>query len=58
MPVSVDEELCTGCRSCEETCPNEAIKVVEAVAKVDAEACSDCGGCVDACPTQGVKMAD
>jgi len=58
MPVSVEQDLCTGCRSCEETGPNTSIKVKEAVAEVDQELCSDCGACVEACPTQAVKLAD
>ena len=43
MAVIVDLEKCTGCGTCEEGCPVEAIKVENDKAVVDAETCVDCG---------------
>jgi len=50
MAVIVDLEKCTGCGTCEEGCPVEAIKVEDRKAVVDAETCVDCGTCVEECP--------
>ena len=55
MVVNVDEEKCTGCGSCEETCPVEAIKVNDK-AVVDEETCIDCGTCVDECPAEALSL--
>jgi len=56
MPAIVDEEKCSGCESCVEECPSEAIKMVDDKAVVDVEACIDCGVCVDACPVEAISM--
>lgn len=56
MPTKVDKEKCTGCESCIEECPSEAIKMVDDKADIDAEACVDCGVCVDGCPTEAITM--
>jgi ferredoxin len=56
MPAKVDEQKCTGCESCVEECPSEAIKMVDEKAVVDADTCVDCGVCVDACPAEAITM--
>jgi heterodisulfide reductase subunit A-like polyferredoxin len=56
MPAQVDKGKCTGCESCVEECPSEAISMDEGKAKVNPEACIDCGVCVDACPAQAISM--
>jgi Fe-S-cluster-containing hydrogenase component 2 len=56
MPAKVDEEKCTGCETCVEECPVEAIKMVDGIAKVDSELCTDCGTCVDACPVEAITL--
>ncbi len=54
MAVVVDLEKCTGCGTCEEVCPVEAIKVEDKKAVVDAETCVDCGTCIDECPEKAI----
>jgi NAD-dependent dihydropyrimidine dehydrogenase PreA subunit len=54
MAVIVDLEKCTGCGTCEESCPTEAIKVESDQAAVDAETCIDCGTCIDECPVNAI----
>ncbi len=49
MAVQIDKTKCTGCGSCVEVCPLEAIAVNDGVAEIDAELCVECGACVDAC---------
>ncbi len=45
----VDEDLCTGCGTCEERCPVGAVKVTGGIAAVDAEVCIGCGVCAPTC---------
>jgi len=56
MPAKVDKEKCTGCESCVEECPSEAIKMVDDKAEVGVDDCVDCGVCVDACPVEAITM--
>lgn len=43
-------ELCTGCRSCLEVCPNHALTLGEdGLLVTDASRCDQCGACCDAC---------
>ncbi len=55
MPAKVDEEKCTGCESCIEECPSEAIKMADDKAKINDD-CVDCGVCVDTCPAEAITM--
>ncbi len=57
MPAVVDIEKCDGCKSCEDSCPQQAI-AVEEKASVNVEECIDCNACVDACPSGAIAMKD
>lgn len=48
--TSACEIGCIGCKKCEKTCPNGAIKVENFCAHVDYEKCTNCGACKEACP--------
>ncbi len=56
MPAKVNTEKCTGCESCVEACPSEAIKMQDQKAVVDAETCIDCAVCVDECPVGAITV--
>ena len=56
MPAKVDKEKCTGCESCIEECPSEAIKMADDKAAIEADNCVDCGVCVDACPAEAIEL--
>ena len=56
MPAVVNPEKCTGCETCVESCPLDAIAMKEGLAKVDADTCGDCGACVDVCPVEAITM--
>jgi ferredoxin len=60
----VDENLCTGCTTCSQDCPYEAIAMVERsdfsrqssalMARVDPSLCVGCGICAGSCAPMGV----
>jgi len=56
MATKVDKEKCSGCESCVEECPSDAIKMADGKAVIDAETCIDCGACIDACPEEAISM--
>ncbi len=56
MPAKVDEQKCTGCETCVEECPSEAISMASEKALVDVETCIDCELCVDTCPEEAIAM--
>ncbi len=56
MPAKVNSELCTGCESCVDSCPSEAIKMDAEKAIIEVDACVDCGVCVDECPVEAITM--
>ncbi|RKZ33156.1 hypothetical protein DRQ27_00855 [bacterium] len=52
----VDKDKCIGCKTCENTCKYDAIKVIDGKAVVDPEKCTGCGDCVKACPLGAIKL--
>ena len=55
MAVKIDKDICTGCGTCEETCPVDAIKINDK-AEVNEETCIECGACVDECPVKAISL--
>ncbi|MBU0573367.1 MAG: 4Fe-4S binding protein [Candidatus Margulisiibacteriota bacterium] len=51
----VDQETCTGCGICVDTCPVQAIEMIDGKARIDQDKCTDCKACIDACPVQAIK---
>lgn len=49
----IDENLCTGCGSCSEVCPVEAVIQQGNKYKIT-EDCIDCGSCVDSCAVEAI----
>jgi Fe-S-cluster-containing hydrogenase component 2 len=56
LPAKVDLEKCTGCETCVDICPAEAITMENGKAKVDVDLCVDCESCVDECPAEAISM--
>lgn len=51
----VDPELCTGCRICDEVCPEGAIAVKQR-AIINDGVCTGCGICVSECPSEAIVI--
>ena len=51
------KNACIGCKKCEKTCPNDAIKVIDNLAVIDYEKCTHCEACIKECPTGCLKSA-
>ncbi|MFX0147923.1 MAG: ATP-binding protein [Candidatus Hodarchaeota archaeon] len=51
----VDEEQCTGCGTCLEYCPMDAIKVNK-ISHISKERCIGCGVCVPKCPSEAIHL--
>jgi len=56
MTAIIDPEKCTGCESCVEACPTEAISMADGKAVVNEDECADCGACVDECPVEAITL--
>jgi ferredoxin len=55
----IDTDLCTGCGTCVERCPTEAIGLNEAgVAERDENACFGCGICARFCPEDAISLKE
>jgi heterodisulfide reductase subunit A len=54
--AEIDEELCSGCRVCNNLCPYQAITFDEEkkTSEVNATLCKGCGTCVAACPAGAI----
>jgi heterodisulfide reductase subunit A len=55
--AEVNEDLCSGCRFCNDLCPFKAIEfnVEEGHSHVISALCKACGTCVAACPSSAIK---
>jgi heterodisulfide reductase subunit A len=55
--AEIDEELCSGCRMCNDLCPYTAIEFDEEKKRshVISAVCKACGACVAACPSGAIK---
>ena len=56
MTARVDPEICTGCETCIDVCPSQAMHIECMIAKVAADTCVDCGACIDSCPVKAIDL--
>lgn len=53
----INEEECTGCGICIDSCPNEVLDLDDDLAKpVNEDNCDGCGTCVEECPMGCVEV--
>jgi electron transfer flavoprotein alpha subunit len=55
MSIFINDELCTGCGSCTETCPFVGIEIIDNKAVIT-ENCNFCGACLDVCPVDAILI--
>jgi len=51
----VKTEMCTGCGTCVEECPTNAMSLQGDVAVINDQECIRCGRCHDICPEEAVR---
>ncbi|MBI9080070.1 MAG: glycyl-radical enzyme activating protein [Pseudodesulfovibrio sp.] len=51
------EDLCTGCGTCADVCPNGAVISLGEKFGRDIEKCTDCGLCAESCPSKAREMS-
>jgi heterodisulfide reductase subunit A len=58
ISAAIDDDLCSGCRMCEELCAYSALEYDEKdkIMKVNDVVCKGCGSCASACPTGAISM--
>lgn len=54
MQFVIFTEKCTGCGTCTDVCPTEAIIIQDGKAEITMD-CVDCGACVRVCPEGAIK---
>lgn len=57
MILIIDDELCNGCCTCVDACPDEALNLIKNKAVVNHISCALCGTCIDICPEIAIKMS-
>ncbi|MFX1410358.1 MAG: FAD-binding protein [Promethearchaeota archaeon] len=55
MSIIVDDELCTGCAACVESCPYGAIELDDNIAKILPN-CNLCAACIEICPIEAITL--
>ncbi|UCD00647.1 MAG: electron transfer flavoprotein subunit alpha [Promethearchaeota archaeon] len=55
MSIIIDEELCTGCANCIESCMYDAIELDNNIAKVLPN-CTLCRACIETCPEEAISI--
>jgi len=50
----VNQETCTGCGTCVDVCPTDAIRIASGKAVITWE-CTDCGACPRYCPEGAIR---
>jgi UDP-glucose 4-epimerase len=56
LTVTVSEEDCTGCATCEDRCIFQALEIKDDLAVIDSETCKGCGRCAEACPEGAISI--
>ncbi|HAK59236.1 MAG TPA: ferredoxin [Nitrospiraceae bacterium] len=49
-------DRCTGCGTCQDVCPTEAIQLEDGRAVITMD-CIDCGSCIRFCPEGAIRMS-
>lgn len=52
----VNTTQCSGCGTCIEICPSDAIFMVDNKARIDETKCRECRKCLDVCPDRAIAV--
>ncbi|MFX0038537.1 MAG: FAD-binding protein [Promethearchaeota archaeon] len=55
MSIIIEDEQCTGCASCVDSCPYGGVEIIDNKAVIN-EKCNLCGACVDVCPVEAITI--
>jgi ferredoxin len=58
MKIVVDREKCRGTGDCVAACPEDAISIVEGVARIDESKCDFDGICIPVCPHGAISYSE
>jgi pyruvate ferredoxin oxidoreductase delta subunit len=62
MKPEVDKDICIGCETCVQHCPDACIEMIEhggapkKKADIDYDFCKGCGVCAQVCPVKAILM--
>ncbi|MFZ3172493.1 MAG: electron transfer flavoprotein subunit alpha [Carboxydocellales bacterium] len=56
MAVDISKKACIGCGLCIDTCPFEALDLIDGISVVDPEKCVECGACLKVCPVGAITL--
>ena len=54
--IKINVHKCISCGSCCQSCPCQAITMVDNKPKVDEKKCISCGSCCQSCPLKLIKL--
>jgi len=56
--AQVDQELCTGCGTCETRCQMDAVEIIDDISNINLDRCIGCGVCVPTCPEEAIELIE
>ncbi|MFH2038388.1 MAG: 4Fe-4S binding protein [Chloroflexota bacterium] len=56
MTIQINQELCSGCGICMDSCRSGAIIMDAQQVTIDLKLCNNCGVCIDACPNEAIAV--
>ncbi len=57
MIIAIDEDLCTGCGRCVNSCPTSALEIKDGKARLrDENLCDGFGSCIAVCPSNAIYI--
>ena len=57
VTLNLDEDKCTGCRTCLDVCPHGVLEPVAKTVRIqDRDLCIECGACAINCPSEAITV--